>query len=152
MSDKRWQPLSRLAAIADTERDRAAGRLSVESGKHRAAQSRLEQLLTFRAEYETKLAAMTAGGLPAGQLRDYRQFLASLAEAIEQQQAVVAQAGRQLTSCREDFVACSRDSRQLQNLIERYRREEARRREKRVQRQLDDQFATRAGGAPDTER
>ncbi|MFV0277513.1 MAG: flagellar export protein FliJ [Parahaliea sp.] len=150
MSGKRWQPLNRLVALADTERDKSAGRLSTESGNHQAARSRLDQLLAFRGEYEAKLAAMTARGLSAGQLRDYRQFLESLAEAIDQQTAVVARAGEQLAERRQDFAERSRDCNQLQNLIDRYQREEARRQEKRLQRQIDDQFATRAGDQTDS--
>ncbi len=141
MNRDRVGKLSRVAQLAETERDRAAGHLQERREQHGAAESQLAQLQAFQKEYEQHLREASAIGMSAEQMRDYRRFLASLAEAIQQQQGVVQRSDEALGQQRQELQQRSQHHSRIDDLVARYRRQAQRESDKREQRQLDDRSA-----------
>jgi len=146
MNNDRVFKLSRVAQLAETERDRAAGHLQERREQHGAAQSQLSQLQAFQQEYEQHLREASASGMSAQQLRDYRRFLASLAEAIQQQEGVVQRSDEALGQQRRELQQRSQHHSRMDDLVARYRKQAQRETDKQEQRQLDDRYAARHRG------
>ena len=56
------------------------------------SETKLQELERYRGEYEKQFTQRAGRGIGATDLRDYQAFLARLAEAIRQQQALVRRA------------------------------------------------------------
>lgn len=120
-----------------------AARAMTEAARQLAqAEERLETLRRFRREYASRMFERNPA-MNAGQLREYRAFLANLGRAIEEQQAVLQQ-------MRQRHAALERDWRQLHCRLrgvgkfqDRLRHQENRSRERRQQAELDDRSAAR---------
>jgi len=116
----------------------SAGRKS-----HREKRAQLEQLLQYKADYETSLAERGSEGMEAGRLRDYRAFLAKLNAAIEQQQRELAEVEGELQSKQAHWIASTKRTRALDQLVDERQREELRVRDKAEQKRADEEATVR---------
>src|SRR5262245_9814734 len=76
-----------LAEIAGEKSDAAAKRLGNSLTQLRDSSARLELLERYREEYRRRLAAAGSHGLSTEDLRNWRNFLDKLEQAIAQQRA-----------------------------------------------------------------
>jgi len=128
--------LSKVAQLARRDEQRAAESARSQRGALGDAQARLEQLQTFRREYEGRLSRLVGDGMDARQLRDYRAFLLRLNEAISQQSRQVTQQRDQLSARQNVLQEKSARRESVDTLQKRHRRAEERgagRREQRLQ-------------------
>lgn len=127
--------LDKVALVARTEENKAAGALQQKRQAVHDSQQRLGQLEAFRQEYEKRLEGMASSGMDARQMADYRRFLAGLNQAIAQQGHEVSRGEAQVSESREDLRDRSLRRGSLDELISRTRvsvRQDLERKEQRL--------------------
>ena len=134
-------PLGMLIDLAHTQTDDAARRLGALQSAHLNASQKLELLLQYRQDYHDQLDALMRGGLPSSQWRNYRNFLGTLDNAIEQQRAIAAQTETRLDNGRTDWQHQKRRLSSFDTLAERVRMQELMAEAKREQRDSDERAA-----------
>lgn len=113
--------LDKVAFVARTEENKAAGALQQKRQAVEQSQQRLGQLEAFRQEYENRLQGMASSGMDARQLADYRHFLVGLNQAIVQQGNEVTRGEAQVSESREDLLDRSLRRGSLDELVSRTR-------------------------------
>jgi len=103
-----------------------------------AQQKQLQDLLRYRSEYLLKLQAQQATPQGAAQLQDFRTFLAKLDKAIELQQQRLDAAETEYTEKRQQWMASRTRKRAVGEVIDRHRRREQARDERREQFEADE--------------
>ncbi|MEE4277794.1 MAG: flagellar export protein FliJ [Halieaceae bacterium] len=96
--------LDKVALLARARESEAATALHREQQQLGASNERLDQLQSFKSEYEARLEAMGKGGIDARQLADYRRFLANLSDVIKMQSQEVDRSQERVEASRENFV------------------------------------------------
>lgn len=84
-------PLSMLIDLAQGKVDEAGRALNELTTQRHRAKSQLDTLDTYRADYTVRLQHATEGGLSASNYHNFRRFIATLDEAISQQNRIIAQ-------------------------------------------------------------
>lgn len=132
---QRMKPLTRVA----TSRERTAAK---ELGEYRrtlaAAETKYNELVTYREEYNKQLQQSGGSGIDAQQMRDYRIFLSRLNEAIVHQQTRVDQHRREYEKKRRLWSEARVRSKALDKVVERYQKEEVSIVERREQAESDE--------------
>ena len=134
-------PLDMLIDLAQNQTDDAARRLGALQNAHLDASQKLDLLLQYRQDYHEQLDALMRDGLPSSQWRNYRNFLGTLDNAIEQQRAIAAQTGTRLDHGRDDWQQQRRRLSSFDTLAERVRMQEMMAEAKREQRDSDERAA-----------
>ena len=145
------QPL--LTLLAHTERERNAAmadakRIELEHGN---AQRQVEQLQTYRRDYEQRWSSQfsRSGGIDIVQC--YQGFVTRLGQAIDAQERVMLQAAQRLEAAQAVWQEQEMRVASVRKLIERRGRELRGADERREQKQLDEHAARllwgRAGGS-----
>ena len=109
-----------------------------------AAQSKLDQLQAYHAEYADGLRTRLAEGLPSHQLRDYRVFLDKLSRAIEAQGEEVQRRRLMWEEEHSRWMQLRQRQQALLVLAERHRLAEVASAARREQKEQDE-FALRSG-------
>ncbi|HEY0683070.1 MAG TPA: flagellar export protein FliJ [Steroidobacter sp.] len=132
---KRLEPVQH---IVDEAQKRLA--LSVVAFEKRVldGEAKLAELERYKAEYEQGLSQRAGRGIGATELRDYQAFLAKLAEAIKQQQALVNRARAEHQAERLKWQDALRRSKALGHVVERWHAEERHVSDRREQRESDE--------------
>lgn len=134
--------LNLLAGLAQDRRDAAARRLGRAQSLLKESQSRHALLEGYCADYRARLAQNASAGVSADEMRNFREFIRKLEEAIRQQRAEVEMLERGVADCRNAWMRARREGRSFDVLSERFetalREREARRLQKLV-----DEFAGR---------
>ncbi len=130
--------LDKVALLARSRESAAATDLHREQQVLQTSSNRLEQLETFKSEYETRLAALSRSGMDARQLADYRRFLAGLNDAIRVQGEAVDRSQERVDASRETFVDRSLRRGNVDELIGRSRAALAADEARKEQRVTDD--------------
>ena len=137
------QQLAMLTDLADERHDRAAKKLARALSMLKDSESRLALLQDYCADYHARLAQSAASGVAPAELRNYREFIARLEEAIAQQRTEVEALNKGVADCRTGWMLERRRKQSYAVLIDRAdlatREVEARRLQKLV-----DEFAGRA--------
>lgn len=149
-------PWDRLKELAERKRDAHAQRLGALTRERDEAQRRLEMLVSYRADYQSRLTEASSRGIDLARLRNYRSFLAQLERAIAQQTELLAQAQRNVDGAKAQWSSERTRVESFQALDERLHTSMARDEQRRAQK-LADEWAARNGGhlrtvSPDTER
>ena len=132
---KRMKPVQRVAE----SREQAAVQKLGQSQQYLDAQrARLEELCTYRDQYSASFQASGGQGLNASRLQDYRVFLSRLNEAIRQQEAIIDQCTSQHEQTRQQWVETRSHHQAIDKVIERYRSEEQKNRDRREQQEQDE--------------
>ncbi len=105
---------------------------------------KLAQLQAGRSEYLSRLASGTTMGV--AQMRELRNFVGKLDIAISQLQQQLAHKQDLNDQHREQWQGQKRRQDALGDIADRYRREEARATENKVQREIDDRRPLSDGG------
>ena len=135
--------LDKVALLARSRETAAASALQRQQQELQSSNSRLEQLQTFKNEYEARLHAMSSSGMDARQLADYRRFLAGLNDAIRLQGDEVDRSQARVDESRETFVDRSLRRGNVDELIGRSRVAQALDDARREQRLADDDSLSR---------
>ncbi|CAN7589453.1 flagellar export protein FliJ [Polaromonas sp. LjRoot131] len=134
-------PLATLIELAQNKTDEATRRLGQLQTARTSAAEKLEMLQRYRQEYLDQLQVQMGSGVPAAQLRNFRNFIATLDAAIEQQRAVTVQADTRLATGRGDWQNSQRRLNSFDTLAGRVRLQEMAVQHKREQRDSDERSA-----------
>ena len=139
MSQTDWNQLRELAC---ERRDTLGLRLAEAATVRDAARQKLEMLLDYRNEYDSRLAQSTNDGIDAEKLRSYRTFLANLERAIDQQMQAVATAQQRVADAQALWRGEQRQVDSFRILDQRQQAQSARA-AGRIEQKLTDEYATR---------
>jgi flagellar FliJ protein len=135
---KRAKRLEPVQQIVDDAQRRLA--LSVAAFEKRVleGEAKLQELQRYKGEYEQQFSQRAGRGIGATDLRDYQAFLARLAEAIRQQQALVTRARAEHQAERVKWQEALKRSKALGHVVERWQAEERHMNDRRDQRESDE--------------
>lgn len=135
---KRAKRLEPVQHIVDEAQQRLARSVAAFEKRLLDGEKKLEELMRYKAEYEQGFQQRAAGGIGVMEMRDYQAFLAKLAEAIKQQQALVSRARAEAEAERVKWQEALRRSKALGHVVERWQAEERHVTERREQRESDE--------------
>ncbi|MDN5844212.1 MAG: flagellar export protein FliJ [Alcaligenaceae bacterium] len=98
-------PLPMLINLAQDKVEEAGRTLHELSSQRTHAQSQLSVLDTYRSDYTQRLQQTTEGGVSASNYHNFRRFIATLDEAISQQNRVVAQIDARIQAGQQEWYA-----------------------------------------------
>jgi flagellar FliJ protein len=132
---KRLEPVQQI--VDDAQRRLA---MSVAAFEKRVleGEAKLQELQRYKGEYEQQFSQRAGRGIGATDLRDYQAFLARLAEAIRQQQALVVRARAEHQAERLKWQEALKRSKALGHVVERWQAEERHMNDRRDQRESDE--------------
>ncbi|MER1966535.1 flagellar export protein FliJ [Castellaniella sp. GW247-6E4] len=132
-----------LAMLIELSRNKVedAGRLLAElSTQRRQAQGQLDTLDGYRGDYAKRLQASTHDGVSASNYHNFRRFIATLDEAISQQNKIIAQIDTRLDAGRQQWTAEKRRLSSYEALKARQDRQ-AQSREQRLEQRISDELS-----------
>lgn len=135
---KRAKRLEPVQHIVDEAQKRLAMSVAAFEKRLLDGEKKLEELVRYKAEYEQGFQQRAAGGIGVMEMRDYQAFLARLAEAIKQQQALVNRARAEHEAERVKWQEALKRSKALGHVVERWHAEERHVTERREQRESDE--------------
>lgn len=138
---KRLEPVQHL--IDDAQR-RLAQSVSAFERRVHDGEAKLNELQRYQAEYEQQFSQRAGRGIAATDLRDYQAFLARLAEAIKQQQALVNRARAEHQAERLKWQEALKRAKALGHVVERWQAEERQASARRDQRESDERAHRKA--------
>lgn len=135
---KRAKRLEPVQHIADEAQKRLAMSVAAFERRLLEGEQKLEELVRYKAEYEQGFQQRAASGIGVMEMRDYQAFLARLAEAIKQQQALVNRARAEHEAERVKWQEALQRSKALGHVVERWHAEERHVTERHEQRDSDE--------------
>ena len=135
---KRAKRLEPVQHLVDEAQKRLAMSVAAFEKRVLDGEKKLEELVRYKAEYEQGFQQRAAGGIGVMEMRDYQAFLARLAEAIKQQQALVTRARAEHEAERVKWQEALKRSKALGHVVERWQAEERHVTERREQRESDE--------------
>lgn len=127
-----------LIELAQNGVDAAAGSLQSISQQHEQALHQMHTLQEYRTDYMQRLQETAGSGLSVSNYHNFRQFIATLDEAITQQNKVVGQLGDRLARGREAWHTEKRRLASYETLQSRYAEQRALTQNRSEQRANDD--------------
>ncbi|MDX9741498.1 MAG: flagellar export protein FliJ [Gammaproteobacteria bacterium] len=127
-----------VAGLARDREDQAAAALAQLRQQEEEQSRRLEELCSFRREYQDRMEQLGRQGIGIQLLNQYRGFSARLSDAIDQQQRLVEEVRRRLEQQRRSWGEASAKRRALDETVTRLRGEERAEYLRREQREFDD--------------
>ena len=94
-----------LIDLAKGSADKAGKVLQLLTAERNNAESQLSALQVYRQDYAERLQKATESGLSASNYHNFRQFIATLDDAISQQNKIVAQINGKLEEGRQYWYA-----------------------------------------------
>ncbi len=143
---KRSQRMQTVRRLAERKTHQAEQALGQAQQALLAERQKLEQLESFRNEYQQNLLQQGRQGIRAEQLLRTQQFLARLGTAMEQQQRQIARAEQQLENAKQQWRAVRAREQVLESLVGRLQAEELQQEEKRLQKAVDELAQRRRDG------
>jgi len=132
---KRMQP---VADLARQQAETAAHSVADCGLKYTVIRKQLDELLSYRNDYEKCFREMSNTGLNAVQIKDYRIFMNRLDEAIEQQHAVLNSAGNRLSASKQVWIEKQQRVKAIGSVVSRYQQSERRKQVRRDQNESDE--------------
>ena len=130
--------LNVLIEVTNEALDEAAKSMQKAADERNKAQEQLEMLHSYRLDYAQRLLESAEGGLTASNYLNFRRFLATLDDAISQQNNIVAQSESRLEAGRQQWYAEKRRLSAYEALHSRQLQQHARREARREQRASDE--------------
>lgn len=106
--------------------------------KEDAARLKQQELERYREEYRARLADVSQSGMDILMLNDYRRFLEKLEQAIGQQAAEVEALHGRWLAAQDNWLELRKKVKSFEVLENRHHQGEARRQDRREQRQVDE--------------
>ena len=135
---KRAKRLEPVQQIVDDAQRRLAMSVAAFEKRVLEGEAKLQELQRYKGEYEQQFSQRAGRGIGATDLRDYQAFLGRLAEAIKQQQALVARARSEHQAERVKWQEALKRSKALGHVVERWQAEERHMNDRRDQRETDE--------------
>lgn len=129
----RMQRVHNIAENEEREHCRAMGDAQRTLDEH---QQRLHELRQYRTEYASRQPA--GGSISSARWADYQNFLSRLDEAVDAQSQLVRQVQQNRDAHKQRWMAKRQKMESLQRVVERYRSDETRARERQQQKIMDD--------------
>jgi flagellar FliJ protein len=115
------QPVLRVAEM----REQAAAKDLGNAQRYlKEQEDRLAELQGYQAEYARNFQAQGSSGISAARFQELQRFLASLSQAIEQQQLMVHNAARACVHKKQLWQQAYGKSKSLDKVVERYSEQE----------------------------
>jgi len=134
-------PLDVLINLAQDKLDEAGRVLAELSAQRREAQGQLNTLDGYRGDYTRRLQDTTEGGVTASNYHNFRHFIATLDEAISQQNRIIAQIDTRIEAGRQQWHDEKRRLNSYETLKARQLRQLQVREQRREQRASDEAAA-----------
>ncbi|WP_397475580.1 flagellar export protein FliJ [Pusillimonas sp.] len=134
--------LDMLIDLARNDADEAARELAQLAKSRQDAEQQLEALHTYRQDYAERLQQVSKSGLTASNYHNFRQFIATLDDAISQQNKILEQLDAKLQQGRDSWQAEKRRLSSFETLQTRQLRHQAVLESRREQR-LNDEISAR---------
>lgn len=131
-------PIERVSRLAENKESIAARALAKKIAIQKQAEEKQAQISEYRHQYETHLENLGQAGINSQTLKDYRQFLGNLDNAIDQQSMVVSQTALQVNESKSEWLKTHQHKSALEKLVEKQETEQVLRAEKRQQRYIDE--------------
>lgn len=112
--------LQPLLNLAQHENGTATRRLGQLNQQQQGAQQKLDTLLEYRKDYQTRLRETTRNGMNPADLRNFQQFMNKLDEAIVQQTKMVDQSKLSTLHGRNEFETTQRKLKSFDTLQQRH--------------------------------
>lgn len=132
---KRLQPVQDL--VDDAER-RLAQSVAGSEQRLREAETKLQELQHYLAEYRQQFSNSASRGMGVTGLRDYQAFLAKLGEAIRQQGEAVQRLRADRDAQRLRWQDAAKRAKALDHVVCQWRNEERQAQDRREQRDSDE--------------
>jgi flagellar protein FliJ len=132
---ERLAPVQRV--LGGVERSRALEMGAAQRGLS-AAEARLRELQQYHADYMQNFKRSAQAGGNAMTLRDYKQFLGRLEEAVRQQEQIVAQAQQGVAGSTRSWQSAARRVKAVDTVVDKWQGEERRRDDRQEQRESDE--------------
>jgi flagellar protein FliJ len=136
---ERMAPVQRV--LGGTERDRARD-MGAAQRSLVAAESRLQELQQYHADYLLGFKRTASAGGNALALRDFQQFLGRIEEAIRQQQQIVDQARQAAAGSTRQWQSAAQRVKAVDSVVDKWQGEE-RSRDNRLDQKAIDERAQR---------
>ena len=130
--------LNMLVDLARNDTDEAARQLALLNKARRDAEQQLQALHSYRQDYAERLQRESKSGLTASNYHNFRQFIATLDEAISQQNRILEQMDARLQKGLESWQAEKRRLSSFETLQTRQLRQQAVHEARREQRMNDE--------------
>ncbi|MBC7202540.1 MAG: flagellar export protein FliJ [Pusillimonas sp.] len=132
-----------LTTLIDLTKDKTndvAKQLQNLTSNRQSAHEQLETLHTYRQDYAQRLQQAMTTGLSAANYHNFRQFIATLDEAISQQNKVVAQIDANVELRKKEWGDQKRQLSSYETLLSRQERQAAQR-ENRIEQRTNDELS-----------
>lgn len=133
--------LPTLIELAKNQADAAGKALAQLQTERQKAQAQLDTLHEYRLDYAQRLQQVTESGLSASNYHNFRQFIATLDQAISQQNKVVAQFDSKIQAGKVRWVEENQRLRSYEALQTRQREQAQRQQNRREQLATDETSA-----------
>jgi flagellar protein FliJ len=144
---ERMAPVQRV--LSGTERDRARDMGTAQQALA-AAESRLQDLQQYYADYQKGFEQSARAGQNALRLRDFQLFLARLETAVQQQEQIVAQARAAASGSTHRWQSAARRVKAVDGVVGKWQREEQRHTDRLEQKETDERAGRRTAGGRTT--
>lgn len=136
-------PLQSLLDLSQTRLDDATRRLGELIASQAEATQRLDLLVSYRAEYETRYLTASQNGLDLQTWQNYRAFLDRLDTAIQQAHSLVVTSEHRTAAGQKDWLETRGKVKAFDTLAERHRTRILYAENRREQKQFDEHAARR---------
>jgi flagellar FliJ protein len=116
--------LNMLIDLTKDGADQAGKQLQLLAVERDNAQNQFSMLQDYRQDYADRLQKATVSGLSASNYHNFRQFIATLDDAISQQNRVVAQIDKKIENARQHWYAEKRRLNSYETLVARQVRQQ----------------------------
>ena len=130
--------LQPLVHLAQQKNDAATKRFGQLNQQQQAAQTKLDTLLQYRKDYQTRFQEAAQNGMSQSDLRNFQNFIQRLDEAIAQQRNANEQALNSVQKGRNDLQDTQRKMKSFDTLEQRHLENEKKLAAKSEQRQQDE--------------
>jgi flagellar FliJ protein len=130
--------LQPLVHLSQQQHDAATRKFGQLNQQQQATQAKLDALLQFRKDYQTRFQEAEQNGMNQAELRNFQGFILRLDEAIEQQRNANEQARSQLQVGRNELQEAQRKMKSFDTLAQRHIENEKKLEAKSEQRQQDE--------------
>jgi len=130
--------LQPLVHLAQQKNDAATKKFGQLNQQQQAAQTKLDTLLQYRKDYQTRFQEAAQNGMSQSDLRNFQNFIQRLDEAIGQQRNANEQALNSVQTGRNDLQDTQRKMKSFDTLKQRHLESEKKLTAKSEQRQQDE--------------
>ncbi len=143
MKTPRSERLKVVCDLAARKEQQALNHLQQARHALELQRQQLLDLQSYREQYSARMKQSLSGRIEVQQIQVYQSFIGQIETAITQQENVVARAEQLFQRSSAVWQQCHQKMKAYADLVQRYRKEEQLLAEKRMEKQLDDDFTTR---------